>query len=55
MSKPKEERQDRHGVIRLMAEANGWVMVRRPGAMPFTMMRKEWDKLPTVQAAEGES
>lgn len=33
---------------REMARANGWVMVRRPGCIPYTMFAKEWDVLPTA-------
>lgn len=44
----REERQDYYGILYLMAEADGWVMVRRPSCMPFTMTRREWDKLPKV-------
>ena len=41
----REERYQPSGVVRLMAEADNWVMVRRPGCVPFTMMRKEWDAM----------
>lgn len=30
---------------RCMAVADGYVMVRHPGAMPFVMSEKEWLKL----------
>lgn len=42
----RERRYDEHGELRLMAEVDGWLMVRRPGRIPFTMRRKEWDVLP---------
>lgn len=48
-----ERRVDKHGELRWMAEAEGWVMCRRPGAAPFTMMRKEWDALPKRDASGG--
>jgi hypothetical protein len=31
-----------------MATADGWVMVRRPGAAPYTLTAKEWRDLPDV-------
>lgn len=34
---------------REMARANGWVMVRRPGCIPYTMFAKEWDALPSAE------
>lgn len=37
--------RDRHGEIRLMAHAGNWVMVRRPGCVPYTMLAKEWAAL----------
>jgi hypothetical protein len=36
---------------REMARANGWVMVRRPGCIPYTMFAREWDSL--LSAEEG--
>lgn len=42
-----EVRYDQYGAKRLMAEAEGYVMVRRPHAMPGVMSRKEWDALST--------
>jgi hypothetical protein len=35
-------RRDQHGVMRMMAVADGYVMVRRPGALPFVMSREDW-------------
>lgn len=32
--------------VRYMAHADGYVMVRRPGAAPFVIGEKEWRKLP---------
>jgi hypothetical protein len=40
-----EERHDNHGPIRLMAQADGYRMVRRPGAAPFVMTDREWQAL----------
>jgi len=37
-----ERRWDRGSISVLMAEANGWVMVRRPGCIPYTMPLSEW-------------
>lgn len=34
---------------RLVAYAEGWVMVRRHGASPYTMLAKEWEELPSVE------
>lgn len=36
---------------RLMTEADGWCMVRRPGCVPYTILAREWHALPS--AAEG--
>lgn len=38
------------GKLRLMATAEGYVMVRRPGCMPFVMAAKDWEKLPIWSA-----
>ncbi len=45
MSKVSEVRFDSAGEIRLMARAQNWVMVRRKGCIPFTMMEKEWNAM----------
>lgn len=34
---------------REMARADNWVMVRRPGRIPYTMFAKEWDALPSAE------
>lgn len=47
-----ERRQDAYGEMRLMTEAEGYVMVRRKGAAPRIMSRKEWDSLRDPQAAD---
>jgi hypothetical protein len=41
---------DRGFESREMARADNWVMVRRPGCIPYTMFAKEWDALPAVEA-----
>lgn len=43
--KIREERYDRYGPIRKMAEADGYVMIRRPRATPYAISQKEWDAL----------
>lgn len=45
----KEARWHNGRESRLMAMADGWVMVRRPGAAPYTMTSKEWADLPDVE------
>jgi hypothetical protein len=42
--KNAERRYDRYGEMRLMTEADGYVMMRRKGAMPFVVSRDEWDR-----------
>lgn len=32
-----------------MARAGNWVMVRRPGCIPYTIYAKEWDALPAAE------
>jgi hypothetical protein len=53
MSEPRDqptrlrrEERWREGVLRLMARADGWVMCRRPGCIPFTMTERQWNELP---------
>lgn len=48
MSKKSERRVDHIGPLRLMAEAEGYVMVRRPGCMPFLMSADKWRALPEL-------
>ena len=40
-----EVRFDEHGELRFIAYADNWLMVRRPGAVPFTIYIKAWDAL----------
>ena len=35
--KPGQRRRDAHGIIRVMAVAEGYAMVRRPRASPFIL------------------
>lgn len=39
------KRYDASGVIRFMAEAQHYVMVRRPHCYPFVLPKAEWDAL----------
>lgn len=41
-------RHDQHGDIKFMAEADGYVMCRRPGCMPFVLSKKSWEALEKV-------
>lgn len=45
-----ERRYDCYGEFRLMAEAEGYVLVRRKGAMAAMMTRKDWDNLAKTEA-----
>jgi hypothetical protein len=38
-------RVDDNGEIRYMCRSGGYVMVRRPRAMPFVLSEKEWARL----------
>lgn len=40
---------DRGAESRELARADNWVMVRRPGAIPYTVFAKEWDALPSAE------
>ena len=42
----RERRRYPIGEIALMAEADGYVMVRRPGRMPFVLSSQSWRYLP---------
>jgi len=47
-----ERRQDGVvGMLRCMIEAEGWVMARRKGCIPFVMKVAEWETIPLVVAA----
>lgn len=40
------------GPVIVMAEADGYVMVRRPGRMPFVVSRRKFDQWPIWQPKE---
>lgn len=40
-----ERRIDRGSVSVCIAEARGWVMVRRPACIPYTMTLADWQAL----------
>lgn len=42
---------DKQGKIMHMVTSGGYVMVKRPKAMPFVLTLKEWAKLPKEAAA----
>lgn len=44
-----ETRYDHIGPLRKMTEAEGYVMIRRPQAMPFVLSVADWSVLPTSQ------
>lgn len=50
-----ERRYDRFGGMRLMTEAEGYVMMRRVGRKPCLITRKEWDSLSRVPIALDET
>lgn len=39
------EREDQYGTFRLMAYAEGYVMARRKGGMPFVLTVEEWNAI----------
>lgn len=41
-----ERMQGDGGRVRLMSRSGGYVMVRRPRAMPFVLTEKEWARMP---------
>lgn len=47
----KDARWHKGAESRLMAERDGWCMVRRPDYIPYTITAQEWYALPT--ASEG--
>jgi hypothetical protein len=42
MPKVGQSRYDHHGPIRVMAVVDPYLMVRRPGSMPFVLGFAEW-------------
>lgn len=51
MADAREFRILREQPARLMCKADGWVMVRFPRCIPFTMQEKEWNALPVYYKA----
>ena len=47
--KKPEVRIDRGSPSRLMARAEGYVMVRHPHCIPYVMTLKNWNALPLVE------
>ncbi len=45
MPKKREKRYDKSGQLTKMAEADGWVMVRHPRAVPFAITIKDWNAM----------
>lgn len=45
MARTKSEYRYMDGPIRFMARDGDWLMVRRPGCVPFCMTTKEWANL----------
>ena len=41
----KRARRDDFGPVNYMADANGYVMVRRPGSVPFVLAERKWLEL----------
>lgn len=41
----RNTRADASGPLRFMAAADGYVMARRPGCMPFVMQERDWLRL----------
>lgn len=46
-----KRRTDDRGPLRLMAKAEGYVMVRRPGCVPFVLQESDWLALPATEKA----
>lgn len=40
--------------VRLMARSAGYLMVRRPGCIPFVMTEEQWAKLPIYETEAAE-
>jgi hypothetical protein len=53
--KAVEARIWKGGPIRLMASADGYVMVRRPGKLPFVLSNSDWVDLPLAESGAGEA
>lgn len=42
---------DVNGELRVMALADGWLLVRRPGCVPFAMYHHDWRRLAEAERA----
>ena len=52
-SQGKEEPRFVHGqTVEFMAEAYGWVMVRKAFGQPYTMLLTEWLRFPDVETGQ---
>jgi hypothetical protein len=40
---------ERHDRVCFMAEAQGWVMARKPGWMPFVIALEAWERAPLYE------
>lgn len=49
-----EYRQWKHGPVRLVGPKEPYVMVRRPGAAPMVITKREWDAMPIVAPESGQ-
>ena len=47
--KPEEWRVERSFPSRVVAAAEGYVMVKRKGCAPYVMTKKEWEKCPLCE------
>lgn len=48
------DRVDSIGPIKLLARASGYVMVRRPRAMPFVLSEQKWSDLERLPRERGQ-
>ncbi len=48
----KADRVDGRGRVTYLAHGKGYVMIRRPGCIPFTLPEKEWRALPLFQKSK---
>jgi hypothetical protein len=49
-----EHCRDSRGLLRLMAEADGYIVVRRSGEVPFVLRASDWQALPVEEPAAGD-
>ena len=43
--KSGDVRFDRHGRVMLLSQWGKWLMVRRPGCVPYVVSTKEWEAM----------